>query len=321
MLSFSSIASGVALFVALMIPGFALGKMKRIEAGAIKTLGNLLSDIAMPALVFVKLIQTDITRLDPWVLAICILLPAVIIFALHFITKLLMPRRDDGKEHLSARFCAMFSNCGFLGIPLAAALFPNAPEVTVYVSLANVTNTFLLLTLGVGILSDRRGSNPKEMLMALMRPVTFAMILGAICSVAGLGTLAPSVVSYSDTLAQLTTPLSMTVLGFELSRLSLKSLFCDARVYIASAIRLLLSPLLAFSILVLLRYAFGVNVPYTLFSAMLIVTAVSTAASASAMSLAHGIKGNLAACATLMSTLLCVITLPLLWMLLGAAFV
>ena len=321
MLSFSSIASGVALFVALMIPGLVLGKMKRIETGAIKTLGNLLSDIAMPALVFVKLIQTDISTLEPLVLAICMVLPAIVVLVLHFISMAVFREGGEEKEHLGARFCAIFSNCGFLGIPLAAALFPNAPEVTVYVSLANVTNTFLLLTLGVNSLSDKKEKRSKGILRALLRPVTFAVILGAVCSVLGLGERAPSIISYFDTLAQLTTPLSMTVLGFELSRLPLKSLFCDVRVYVVAAIRLLLSPAIAFSILMLLRYAIGLDVPYTLFSAMLIVTAVSTAASASAMSLAHGIKGSLAACATLMNTLLCVLTLPLLWMLFGAAFV
>ena len=319
MLTFSSLFSCVSLFVALMLPGFIMGKLGRIERSAVATLGNLISDIAMPALVFVKLIETDLTKLEPVTLIICIALPAAVILVMYFLIRAVFRKRGEGREHCSAIFCSVFSNCGFLGIPLAAALFPKAPEVTLYVSLANVVSSFIFLTLGMDILSDGGAEKKKRgMLRIIFRPVTVAVALGFICSAVGLGESFPSAVSYFGTLSQLTTPLSMTVLGFELSGMKIKSLFGDVRVYSVAAMKLLVAPLLCLSVLVLLKYALGMELSYYLSSGMFIATAVSTAASASAMARAHGIKGDLAASATLVNTLLCVVTLPLLWLLFDA---
>ena len=281
MLTFSSLFSCVALFVALMIPGFLMGKLSRIEQGAVATIGNLISDIAMPALVFVKLIETDVTRLDPATLVICIVLPAAVILSMYFISKVVFRKRGDDREYSSAIFCSVFSNCGFLGIPLSAALFPDNPEVTLYVSLANVVSSFIFLTLGMDILSE--GGEEKKragVLKLVLRPVTVAVILGFACSALGVGEALPSAVSYFGTLSQLTTPLSMTVLGFELSGMKCKSLLGDRRVYAVAAMKLLLAPVLCLGAMAVLKYALGVELSYYLSAGMFITTAVSTAASA-----------------------------------------
>lgn len=322
MLTFSELFSCVALFVVLMLPGFIMGKLGRIEKSAMSTIGNLISDIAMPALVFVKLIETDVTKLEPVTLIICIALPAAVILSMYFISKAVFRKRGDDREYSSAIFCSVFSNCGFLGIPLAATLFPNEPEVTLYVSLANVVSSFIFLTLGMDILSEGGGEKKKMGILGIIfRPVTVAVVLGFVCSALGLCKSFPAAVSYFGTISQLTTPLSMTVLGFELSGMRPKSLFGDGRVYAVAAMKLLLAPLLCLSGLVILKYAVGVELSYYLSAGSFIATAVSTAASASAMARAHGIKGSLAAAATLVNTLLCVVTLPLLWLLFDAALI
>lgn len=304
-----------------MIPGFLLGKAKRIDSGAMTSFGNLLSDVAMPSLVLAKLIETDIFSLDPIAMILCMVIPAVVIFALYFISTALFRPKGEGRDHSAARFCATFSNCGFLGIPLAAALFPEAPEVTVYVSLANVTSTFLLLTLGMSILEEGSGKKCRGFARAIFRPVTFAVMIGFACSALNIGTHVPKLLSYFSTLSQLTTPLSMVTLGFELSKMKVKELTCDVRVYTVAALKLVLSPLIALAILLVLKNVFFVDMSLHLSSAMLIVTAVSTAASASAMAKKSGIDGSLAAAATLVNTLLCVVSLPVLWLLFDAVLV
>jgi len=282
MLTFSSLFSCVALFVALMLPGFIMGRLGRIERSAVGTLGNLISDIAMPALVFVKLIETDVTKLEPITLIICAALPAAVILLMYFISKAVFRKRGEDREYASAIFCSVFSNCGFLGIPLAATLFPDNPEVTLYVSLANVVSSFIFLTLGMDILSEGETEKKKTRgLRIIFRPVTVAVALGFVCSALCLGDRFPSAVSYFGTLSQLTTPLSMTVLGFELSEMRVKSLFGDGRVYAVAAMKLLLAPTLCLTVLAMLKYALGVEISYYLSAGMFITTAVSTAASAS----------------------------------------
>ena len=79
--------------------------------------------------------------------------------------------------------------------------------------------------------------------------------------------------------------------------------------------------MLCLGVMAVLKYALGVELSYYLSAGMFITTAVSTAASASAMARSHGINGTLAASATLVNTMLCVVTLPLLWLLFDAALI
>ena len=325
MTTFTSLISTVAMFAALMIPGFIMGRSKRIENGAMATVGNILSDVAMPALVFVKLIETDILRLGIYNIVIAVLLLAILIPTLYFISRAVFKPKNGNREHLSAIFCSVFSNCGFLGIPLAAALFPDKPQVTVFVSLANVTSSFFFLTLGMNLLSEGMAASPDKkkrnpVIFVLLRPVTFAVILGTVCSVLGVGSKLAQMTLYFRTLSQLTTPLSMTVLGYELSKMTLGRLLGDRRVYAVAAIRLVVSPVLTLVILKCVSLLPGAMVSRELAAAMLLATAVSTAASSSAMARSHKIEGSLAASATLVNTLLCVVTLPLLYLLFELVF-
>ena len=321
MLTFSSLASTVALFVALLIPGFIMGKCKRVQENAVSTIANILSDVAMPALVLVKILQIDINSLDPISIIICLTLPAVVIILLHFISRLVFRSRPQDRSYCSARFCTVFSNCGFLGIPLAAALFPDNPEATVYVSLVNLVSSFFLLTLGMNILSEGGEHKRSNALSIIFRPITFAVVVGFILSAFEVGNILSGLTSYFATLSSLTTPLSMIVLGYELSQMKLKDLFGDFRVYVVGAIKLVASPMIAFVVLLLLKFVFRMELSYTLAAAMLITTAISTAASAPAMARSKGIDGCLAASATLVNTLLCVITLPTLWTLFDVVLV
>ena len=321
MLTFPSLVSTVALFAALLIPGFIMGKCKRVQRSAVSTVANILSDVAMPALVLVKLLEIDIKTLDPTSIVICLALPSVVIMALHFISKLAFASKHEDRSDSAAKFCSVFSNCGFLGIPLAAALFPDRPEATVYVSLANLVSSFFLLTLGMNILSDGCNCKKNGIVCIIFRPITFAVIIGFVLSAFDVGSMLPSLTSYFGTLSSLTTPLSMIVLGYELSQMKPKELFGDARIYAVGAIKLLVSPMIAFVLLAFLKFILKTELSYTLKAAMLITTAISTAASAPAMARANGIEGSLPASATIVNTLLCVITLPTLWALFDAVLI
>ena len=322
MLTFSSIIFCVMLFVALMIPGFIMGKLGRIDGSAVSAIGRIISDIAMPALVFVKLVETDVTRLDAASLLICTVLPGGVMLTIYFISKGIFKEKSGSLEHRCAVFCSVFPNCGFVGIPLAAALFPSEPAVTLYVSLTNVVSSFLFLTLGMSILSGKASQKPtlKSILGIILRPVNFAVALGFLCSPLNLSSVFPDGVSYFNVLSQLTTPLAMTVLGFELSQMKLSDLFGDVRIYTVAAIRLILSPLISIAALLILKILLGVEISYLLMSGVFIAMAVSSAASAAAMARAHGINGKLAPAATVVNTILSIATLPLGFLICNALF-
>jgi len=317
MVHFGVLLGNIVLFAALAIPGYFLGKMGRVSDGAMASITNILTDVAMPALVFSKLIMTDIPSLGGAAIACCVLFPIVIMCVLYALCAVLFRSMKDTGKNKASRFCAVFPNCGFLGIPLASAMFPDEPSVVAFVSLFNVFSTLMLLTLGVYIYSgDRRHICVHRV---LFKPITLAVVFGVICSLLGLGERLPAMETYAGYLAALTTPLAMIVLGVELSKLSLQEIFGSVGVYAVSAIKLMLSPLMAMGLLLLVR-AIGVPISAELATALMISTGVSTAASAPAMAKRYGADSKYAAMLTLGATMLCMISLPLVSLLFNMLF-
>jgi len=312
MLAFPTLLSSILLFILLIIPGFILGKAKAVEKNALNSLTNILMYIAMPFLVFAKLLTTDLCAISIWDILFCVLVPAVIILIVYAAAVVIFRKKDSDTRFRPDRFCAVFSNCGFLGIPLSEVLFPNDPKISVYVSLFNVTSTFLLLTFGVYILSgDKKNISFRH---AVISPIAISIIVGVIFSLTNIISYVPQVKTYADLLSGMTTPLSMIVLGVELSELRFTDMIKTLDLYSVSALKLILSPLAAIIIMLLLKLC-GASLSQEVMAAIFLASAVSTAASASAMSKKYGADGEHAAILTLGTTLLCALTLPGMYML------
>ena len=305
-MDFEALIQTIFLFLVLMVPGYHLGKWKKLPDEALPGIGSILMYIAMPALVFVKLLETDISALEPAAIGCCVLLPVAMGLCLLLLAKRVFHRSPPGQAAVS-RFCAAFPNCGFWSIPLACALYPDRPEVAVYVSVFNVFNSFLLLTVGAYILSgDKRDISVQAVCGS---PVLFALLLGLILSLTDIRIrLLKSAATY---LSQLATPLSMLVLGAQAAKLKPRDILLCSRMYLVSGLKLLVSPLLAMAVL---RFP-GLSVSQSLRTAVFLATAVSTALSAPSMAAKYGQDAKYAATVTMGTTFLCVITMPLLYML------
>lgn len=315
---FKDLFVNVLMFSLLMIPGFIMGKCRRIDRGAMRSFGNLLSDVAMPALVFFRLLETDPLKIEPIGLLLCVLLPIAVVGLVSLLSVPVFSRQRDPKRQPVSRFCSVYSNCGFLGIPLACAMFPDRPEITLYVSLFNVVSTFLLLSVGTRMLSGGKERAPISRFF--LQPITVCIAAGTVLSFLGVGRQIPEVVTYASTLAQLTTPLSMTVLGFQLSGLRVKKTLELPYVCLTAFLKLIVSPLATLGLLLLCNALPGVPIGPELSAGMCIATAVSTAASAPALAGQYGLDGEYAASLTLGNTLLCVLTLPAIYCLFTVFF-
>ena len=312
MTTFPTLIANVILFALLIIPGFVLGKLKLIERGALVSMTNILMYVAMPFLVLSKLVATDLRAIPLSDILLCTLIPAVVMLGSLLVAMAVFRKKDENTRWRVARFCVVMPNCGFLGIPLAEVLFPSRPEIAVYMSLFNIVSTFLLLTVGVYVLSgDKRDVSFRR---AILSPIMASIVVGVIVSLSGVATVVPQISTYSTILASLTTPLSMLVLGVELSGLKLRRLVLTPALYAVSALKLVMMPTVTVAILFCLKLC-GVTVSAPLAVAMFMATAVSTAASAPAMSKKFKRDGEFAAILTLGTTVICTLTLPLLYML------
>lgn len=316
MINIGTLLSYIILFGALAFPGFILGKSKRLSEESLGGIAVILTDVAMPFLVFAKLLETDLSSISTVDIVCSIVFPVAICFILWGISSFVFKKAEDRRRSVFS-FCSVFANCGFLGIPLANAIFPDSPEICAFVALFNVFSTFMLLTLGVYMLSgDRRHISLRG---AFFKPITFAVMIGVVLSLSGGGEYISGLALYSDILASMTTPLAMLVLGVEMSRIGFKELFLTPALYASAAIKLIASPLITVGVLAVLR-ALGITVSEELAAALFISTGVSTAATASAMSKQYGRDGRYAAVLTVGNTVLCALTLPIVSIVFGFVF-
>lgn len=102
----------------------------------------------------------------------------------------------------------------------------------------------------------------------------FAIVLGILLSLLNVGTHFEVVHTYALMLAQLTTPLAMICLGYELSKLPLLRTWTNGDVYLVAFLKLILSPLFITGILALLKYIFHLEMDFSVIQAMLVATAV-----------------------------------------------
>lgn len=297
----------VILFAALMMPGFILGKLNQFERASVTTITNILMCVGMPFLVFTKLLEMDVYTLSISELLCCIGLAVGIVLVLVFVCKYVCPDKTIYREF---SFCSAFSNCGFIGIPLAAAVFPEQPKVAVFVSLFNVFTSFMLWTFGVYILTgDKKNVSIKK---AIYNPITVAIVLGTLFSLIGCKGQYSFICDYSSMLAGITTPISMIVIGYEFSKIHFMEVFTRKSSYWVSVIKLVICPLITTLLLVILGIALDFSNAFK--EAMFIATAVPTAATASAMAEKYGADGKLSAEYTVVDTALSVISLPIMYM-------
>ena len=101
-------------------------------------------------------------------------------FAMFFVSKPLSAMEKEEKTRGMMRFCSVFANNGFLGIPLAMAVFGADSGAFMVLILINIVTNVLLYTLGIYLVSgDKSAISLKK---AFLNPVLIAFIIGAVAN-------------------------------------------------------------------------------------------------------------------------------------------
>ena len=111
----------------------------------------------------------------------------------------------------------------------------------------------------------------------------------------------------------MTLPLSMIILGVRLADMRLIRLINDWKVYLVAIVKLVAAPLLSLGILVLVSLV----VPLDRFVILALFIIAAMPSASSALNFAEMYQGDVetAAAATLMNTILCILTIPILMLL------
>ena len=301
----------VIVFVALAIPGYLLIKTKLLKKEQSGALSMLLMYVGMPFLIFSSTIN-NITINNEFLATIGIVLGIGVVytFAMFFVSKPLTKMEREEKTQGMMRFSSVFSNNGFLGIPLAMAVFGAGSMALMVVIILNIVTNVLMYTLGIYLISgDRKAISLKK---AFLNPVLIAFVVGIIANLLNVKGYVPEVATYSTHFSNLVTPISMTILGMKMGGVKFLELFKSWKTYYVSALKLVVFPMIIVAIVFVLNQVTAIITPDMVLG-VLIAFAMPTAGLASTFSDNFGGDTENAVAFTLGTTVLSIVTIPLLY--------
>ena len=235
-------ANKTLVMAMLALLGVISYKCKIVDEELNKKLSNLVLSVFTPVLLFISLQRTYTNELLRG-LMVSALLSALSFFAIWAVSKIVVLKQGENHkvvEHISL----MYSNCGFIGIPMAQGIWGTEGVfyMTTYVALAN----FLLWTHGVIAFTGNR--DIKSLKKVFSSPTIIAIMLGLVCFVLQLRL--PSIIREPmELVANVNTPMAMMVAGINIAQADLKRIFCRGRIYFLCFVKLIIMPLVMLLVL------------------------------------------------------------------------
>ena len=281
----------ITLFI-MMGVGFALGRLKLITEKGTKEMSSVLINVSSPSLILTTFqIDWDRSLLVSLGTGTIAMLGCYIIYII--VSKLFFRKQDE-----DSRIC-LYGNVGFMGIPLISAVLGSGNVI--YAVLGIAVFNLVLFTHGARAMGGRKAVSAKTI---ATNAVLIALIVSIVLMLLRVRFPAP-LGSALTFFGNLNTPLSMLVIGAQLSRADLSKIFTRPLFYAAAAVKQLLFPVIA--ALVLLPF----HLDKQFYIAIVILFGAPVAGFTSIFAERYGRNVGYAAQLISLSTLLSVITLPL----------
>ena len=303
---YSTVFTTVLMMFIYMACGYTIVKTKIGSPDHLKTLSGLLLYICTPCMVINSFLNMDYS-MENFKKTMLFLVISLIIQILFFLILFLIFRKkfDDGRYRILT-LAAPLGNVGYFGLYLVNAIFPDNAEVACYSMAYVVSMNLLVYTIGKYLITtDRKYVSVKN---AIVNPTVLSGIAGIGLYLLQLN-LPDVLVTAISVLGKMPTPLCMIILGMRLAAMSFKKIFGNGFTYIVSAVKLIVFPFFAYLCVLFLPFVDDVFK-----ISMFVLSATPSAAIILSIAEFHGCEQELSANVLLMTSLLCIITLPLLCM-------
>ena len=255
--NFLIVAQQVAILFVLMGFGAVMRWAKFFQDNAIEGFVNVLILVVTPCLI-VDVFQRPFDSSMLKGLGCAFALAALIHVVLIVLSKVAV-RHPNENVRRPLRLAAVFSNAGFMGIPLEQAVLG---DVGVFYGIVYVVvfNLFIW-SWGYGTMQNASALSTRHQALSTkmwVNPGTVGIALGSplfFCS-----TKLPEVIAVPiHHMANLNTPLAMIVIGYALAGAEFGRVVRTGAVYIAALVRLVVCPILMIAVLYPFRSAFDRN--------------------------------------------------------------
>lgn len=301
--SFITVAGQVIVLFLLIGVGFTLTKFNMLKEGAISSLTDIALYIATPAVIIRAFCTMEYSPAVFGQMGISFII-SLIIHGLFIGAGYGILHSKDKDKIKVERFAVVFSNAGFMSLPLQEALI--GKEGVFHGALYVVVFNIILWTYGVLLMSG--GKSKISAKKFLFNPGLIGVAIGLLIFMIRIPV--PEIVSnigFSTVnhLANLNTPVPMIVIGYYLAKSDILKALKDKSCYLTIFTRLILLPLVVLGLLYL------VGIRGAMLSALTIAASAPTAAATTMFASKFGGDTELSVNIVSLSTLLSVVTMPL----------
>lgn len=290
-----NIINQMLLLFGLMGVGFVINKGGIIDDTANKKFSTFLLKVSLPATILNSAIkQPEIANSK--VLYVTMIAVGV------FILIPIMSKLCAVLFRLEPTYQLMlnYSNLGFMGLPIIASLY--GEESVFYAAIFMMVFNIHIFTAGVMTLQGSIDSI-WNLIRKLCTPGIFSAILAfliVICQIS-----VPHMIgNVINSLGSITTPLAMIVIGSQLAQVELIEILCSYKLFLMSFFKLLVYPAVVY---ILLSFIIGAGIEVRIAT---ILVGLPVAGNVTMLSSEYGGDVALAAQGTCISTILSILTIP-----------
>lgn len=296
--SFIDVGTQVLVLFVLIAVGVLLTKVGLITDKGARTM----TDVVLYAVTPCVIVNAFQREYQPEMLSglLTALLAAFLSLLFSVLLAELLFRKQSVDRGVVLKFAVVFSNCGFMALPLQQAVLG---DDGVFYGAAFVA-MFNIFMWTYGLITMSRKTAWRSALKAVLNPGIIGTVVGLILFV--FSVRLPAVLSEPvGMLAALNTPIPMLVIGCHLVHADLRRVLTDKGAYFAMALRLIVIPLIVMGVMTALK------VDAVVTTATVIAVSAPVAAFTTMMAAKYGRDSALSAGIVSASALFSLLTMPL----------
>lgn len=302
---FFIVLTQIGIFLILILMGIVSMKCGILDEHSLGNVSKLVMRMALPAYIFINTAE-GATRAGLYRSLMVIPLAAglyLMLFLLSWLIETVFHLKDNRKKVFRA--IVMFGNVGFMGIPLVVELYPDT--ALLYISLFTILDQGLFWTYGVSLTKPAARQRERislKNLKNLLSPALVAIVGATVLVLLDLHL--PHVLTTALTrLGAASMPLSLIYIGGMLSMTDVRRVLRCGELYAEIFLKMILLPLVYFLIMR------GLNVAPDMAGTLTFLTGLPAINMVAMLAKNNGSDGDYAVCAVMLTTLACLITLPL----------
>ncbi len=241
-MDFNTILEQMAVLFTVVIAGYISGKCKLMDQTLSKKLSALIINLTCPCLIIASTMGDKMPERS-------LIVPLLIVSTLTYVILLCiasyLPKWFGVKKEEEGIYSFMlaFGNVGFIGYPVVSSIF--GPEAVFYASVLNVANTFCVFVWGAQFIAgkDEEHFHWNRLISPAMIGTYISIIIVAI----SLPT--PQVLSRPFILiGNITVPGSLLIIGYSISQIPSRKMAGSPRIFLMAVLRLIILPLFVMTI-------------------------------------------------------------------------